>query len=108
VGEHGRSLRLAGLEPGFNDHAAARGIVIHGADYVSTDTAAKLGRLGRSWGCPALSPAVVEPVIDRIAGGSAVFAYYPEAQWLTGSRFLAPATLAPAPLASVRPATIAG
>jgi hypothetical protein len=89
VGEHGRSLRLAGLEPGFNDRAEARGIVIHGADYVSLATAAKLGRLGRSWGCPALPPGEVQKVIDRIQGGSAVFAYYPDARWLGASRFLA-------------------
>ncbi len=88
VGEHGRALRLAGLEPGFNDRALARGIVIHGADYVSPEAVARLGRLGRSWGCPALPPAAVERVIDRIRGGSAVFAYYPESRWLATSHFL--------------------
>ena len=87
-GEHGRSLRLAGLERGVNDNAFERAIVIHGADYVSRDFAARFGRLGRSWGCPALPPAAVDTVIDRIRGGTPVFAYYPDPAWLARSSFL--------------------
>jgi hypothetical protein len=88
VGKHGYSLRLQGLESGVNDRARARAIVMHGADYVSTQSIAALGRLGRSWGCPALRPAIVRDVIDRIKGGSVVFAYYPDPAWLAGSVFL--------------------
>jgi hypothetical protein len=88
AGKHGRSLRLRGLEPGVNDHATERAIVIHGADYVSRSFAVEHGRLGRSFGCPALTQAAAPRVIDRIAGGSPVFAYYPDAHWLEGSRFL--------------------
>ena len=88
VGRHGRSLRLRGLEEGVNDRAEARAIVIHGASYVSRAFAARHGRLGRSWGCPALEQATAPEVIDRIAGGSLLFAYYPERDWLEGSRFL--------------------
>lgn len=87
-GKHGESLRMNGLEPGVNDAALARAIVIHGADYVSDGTISALGYLGRSWGCPALSPQVASKVIRKIHGGSAVFAYYPQANWLTGSRFV--------------------
>ena len=87
-GKHGRSLRLRGLEQGVNDRAEERAIVMHGASYVSRDFAARHGRLGRSWGCPALEPARAPEVIDRIAGGSALFAYFPEPDWLAGSRFL--------------------
>jgi len=88
VGSQGYSLRLTGLEPGVNDRARERHIVMHGADYVSPQTAASLGRLGRSWGCPALPRATSRRVIDRIKGGSVVFAYYPDRAWLQGSRFL--------------------
>jgi hypothetical protein len=88
VGRHGRSLRLAGLEPGVNDRALERALVIHGADYVSKDFGAKHGRLGRSFGCAALSRDTAPKVIDRIRGGSAVFAYYPDPAWLASSSFL--------------------
>ena len=88
MGKHGRSLRLQGLEKGWNDNALARGIVVHAADYVSTSFAAAKGRLGRSWGCPALSPQVTARVIDTIKGGSAMFAYYPDSSWLASSSFL--------------------
>ncbi len=88
VGTNGYSLRLDGLEPGVNDRARERAIVIHGAPYVNTVASRSLGRLGRSWGCPALRPAVARTLIDTIKEGSLVFSYYPDQQWLRGSRFL--------------------
>jgi len=75
LGRNGYSLRLDGLDAGINDHALARAIVIHGAAYVSQAFAALQGRLGRSWGCPAVSPAIAKPLIDLIKGGSVVYAY---------------------------------
>ena len=88
VGSNGYSLRLDGLEPGVNDRARERAIVMHGAPYVSDANIRALGRLGRSHGCPALRPAVARRLIDTIKDGSLVFAYYPDQQWLNGSRFL--------------------
>lgn len=88
VGANGYSLRLDGLEPGFNDLARERAIVIHGAPYVAPDIARTQGRLGRSLGCPAVRPAVARELIDRIRGGSVVFAYYPDSDWLQRSRLL--------------------
>ena len=88
-GKHGESLRLEGLEPGVNDHAMSRAIVIHGAEYVSKNAIASLGFLGRSWGCPALSRTVATKVINRIQGGSAVFSFYPDREWIANSQFLA-------------------
>jgi hypothetical protein len=88
VGRNGYSLRLDGLDPGFNDRARERAIVVHGAPYVSDDFARAQGRLGRSWGCPALGDQVARTVIDRIKGGNLVFAYYPNEAWLNGSRLL--------------------
>jgi len=87
VGENGYSLRLDGLEPGFNDRARARAIVMHGAQYVRPGMETQ-GRLGRSWGCPALSLSSARQVIDTIKGGSLVVAYYPDAGWLQQSRFV--------------------
>lgn len=88
VGQHGYSLRLDGLDPGFNDRARERAIVIHGAAYVSPEVARAQGRLGRSWGCPALGEKVAKDVIDTIKGGDLVFAYYPDRAWLNGSPLL--------------------
>ena len=88
VGQNGYSMRLNGLEPGINDHARDRAIVMHGAPYVDPSLAAVQGRIGRSWGCPALRPAVAKELIDRIKGGNLLFAYYPDREWLSGSQFL--------------------
>ena len=88
VGHNGYSLRLDGLEPGFNDRAMARAIVMHGAPYVSETAARTQGRLGRSWGCPALREAVAHRIIDTVRGGGVMFAYYPDQEWLKTSRFL--------------------
>jgi L,D-transpeptidase catalytic domain len=88
TGSNGYSLKLDGLEPGFNDKAARRAVVMHGAPYVSSEFASQHGRIGRSWGCPALSQAVAPKVIDTIKGGSLVVSYFPDQDWLTHSRFL--------------------
>jgi hypothetical protein len=88
VGGNGYSLRLDGLEAGVNDRARDRAIVVHGAPYVSETNVRTVGRLGRSHGCPALRPGVARTVIDTIKQGSLLFAYYPDRQWLKGSRFL--------------------
>lgn len=87
-GSNGYSLRLRGLDRGFNDRALVRAIVMHGAPYVSDATARTLGRLGRSWGCPALPAKVSKKIIDQVKGGSPIFAYYPDPDWLRESRFL--------------------
>src|SRR5262245_35371024 len=89
LGGHGYSLRLDGLESGINSRAREREIVMHGASYVSDGTAASLGRLGRSWGCPAVRPEVTQQLIDDIKGGNYLFAYYPDARWLSSSPALA-------------------
>jgi hypothetical protein len=87
VGGNGYSLRLRGLEEGVNDMARDRAIVMHGASYVSRAAIAALGRLGRSWGCPAVRKEVAQKIINTVRGGSALFAYYPEKSWLASSQF---------------------
>ena len=88
VGRNGYSLRLHGLDLGFNDHAYDRAIVMHGAPYVSDDVAKAHGRLGRSWGCPALREGIARKVIDTVKGTGLVFAYYPDPAWLAASKYL--------------------
>lgn len=88
VGANGYSLRMEGLEAGFNDRAKERAIVFHGADYVDLKLAKKLGHLGRSHGCPAVRRGVAQKVIDTIKGEQFLFSYYPDKQWLNASRFL--------------------
>jgi L,D-transpeptidase-like protein len=74
-GGNGYSLKLKGLDQGLNDHAEERHIVMHGAWYVSPEQAHRQGRIGRSWGCPALSEQIARPIIDTIKGGSFIFSY---------------------------------
>lgn len=88
IGQNGYSLRMDGLEPGFNGHARERLIVMHGADYVDPVRAQTQGRLGRSWGCPAVRSAVAREVIDALKGGQLLFAYADDAAWLAGSLLL--------------------
>jgi hypothetical protein len=88
IGKHGLSLRLDGLEPGINDRARDRAIVIHGADYVNAATAKAQGRLGRSLGCPAVRPDVAKSLITAVKDGGLLFAYYPQQSWLSASTYL--------------------
>jgi hypothetical protein len=81
VGGNGYSLKLEGLDEGINDRAEERHIVIHGAWYVSPEHARQQGRIGRSWGCPALSEVSARPVIDTIKGGTFVFSYSGNEEW---------------------------
>jgi len=77
IGKHGLSLRLQGLQKGVNDNSLERAIVIHAADYVSQSVAQKAGRIGRSWGCPAVRPAISRKLIETVQGGVLMLAYYP-------------------------------
>jgi hypothetical protein len=87
-GSNGYSLRMDGLEEGINDNALERAIVMHGAPYVDAKLARKQGRVGRSWGCPAVRPGIARNVIDILKGGQFLFSYYPNQHWLASSRYL--------------------
>lgn len=88
-GHDGYSLRLDGLEKGFNDHALARAIVMHGASYAAPSFIPKYGRLGRSWGCPAVPLNLVKPIVNTIKNGSLIFVYANSANYLHHSKYLA-------------------
>ena len=89
MGGNGYSLRLSGLERGINDNAYNRSIVVHGAWYVHPDVIKKYGQIGRSWGCPAVSPSEAAPLINTIKNKTLVVVYYPDRNWLNHSTFLA-------------------
>ncbi len=87
-GKHGRSLELQGIEPGINDNALKRRIVIHGADYVSKQFIKRYGRPGRSLGCPALPKHLAKPIIETIKDGSCLFIYGPDKYYFKRSKFI--------------------
>lgn len=87
-GKHRYSLKLRGLEPGFNSNAFARGIVVHGANYVSEEIAEKQQSVGRSFGCPAVSQEVNNQIVDLIQGGSCLFIYHPQSYYNGKSKIL--------------------
>lgn len=88
IGKHGLSLRLNGVDPGFNDKAYERTIVIHGAAYVD---AARLNAgmyMGRSWGCPAVPQKESATIINTIKNGTCFFIYHPSRNYLLNSKIL--------------------
>jgi hypothetical protein len=82
VGEHGLSLRMEGMEPGFNDKAYRRAIVLHGANYIGD------GFTGRSYGCPAVPKNESSKIINTIKNGTCLFIYHPDKKYLRGSKIL--------------------
>ena len=86
-GKHGLSLKLEGLENGFNDKAEERAIVMHGAEYIGTH---RLGSayMGRSFGCPAVPQEQSKEIIQMLKGGSCLFIYHPTQKYLNNSKIL--------------------
>lgn len=84
----GYSLLLRGVEKGFNDNAEKREIIVHAADYATEDFIKKYGRLGRSYGCPALPPELNKAIIEAIKGGTCLFIYNPDNNYLCASALL--------------------
>lgn len=82
MGKHGLSMRLDGMEKS-NSRARERAIVMHAADYVSEGFAKSRGFIGRSWGCPAVSPEVNEQIINAVGNGSCLFIYSPQQSYLS-------------------------
>jgi hypothetical protein len=84
----GVSLVLDGMEKGFNDNAMKRGIIMHGGDYATEYVVRKIGRLGKSYGCPVLPPDEIQPVVETIKDGTCLFIYQYDYLYLTNSPLL--------------------
>jgi hypothetical protein len=85
TGKHGYSLKLFGMEKGFNDNAESRAIVMHAAPYVNEELARSRGYIGRSWGCPAIPLQLHKKIIEEIKGGTCLFIYSPDNNYLLHS-----------------------
>ena len=88
TGKHGLSLRLNGVDPGYNDKALERTIVIHGAAYVDAARVKAGMYMGRSWGCPAVPQKESANIITTIKNGTCLFIYYPSRNYLLNSKIL--------------------
>ena len=88
IGKHGLSLRMNGVDPGFNDKALERTIVIHGAAYVDAARAKAGMYMGRSWGCPAVPQKESAKIISTIKNGTCLFIYHPSRNYLLTSKIL--------------------
>ena len=100
TGKHGLSLKLHGLDPGFNTNAESRAVVVHGAEYVCEDFVKSHGRLGRSQGCPALPVAETAAIVRAIQGGSVLYLHGPaqagyRSRWLNVAGAVASFALMP-------------
>ncbi len=84
-GKHGLSLKLAGVDLGFNDNAESRDVVVHGAQYIGNE---RKGYMGRSFGCPAVPQRLAPKVIDLIKNGTCLFIYHPDQNYFLGSSIL--------------------
>lgn len=88
VGGNGYSMRLDGMENGFNSNARQRAIVMHGSNYVNAQRASNGTMMGRSYGCPAVPAAEARSIINTIKGGSCFFNYYPDKLYTQRSKIL--------------------
>ena len=87
-GGHGLALTIDGLEPGINDEAWKRKIVVHGSKYVGTDYLRFSKYIGRSFGCPAIPARQTNKVINAIKNGSCFFIYHPSKKYKETSKIL--------------------
>ncbi len=87
-GEHGLSLRIEGVEPGYNDKALQRAIVVHGAEYMEEGWLNKSAYMGRSYGCPAVPTNQSALIISKMKNGNCLFIYYPSKKYLKDSKIL--------------------
>lgn len=85
-GRNGYSLVINGLEKNINDQAKPRAVVIHGANYCNENVIRNTGRLGRSYGCPALPRELNTPIINTIKEGSMLYIYADNQEYFASSK----------------------
>ncbi len=88
TGANGISMLINGMDQGYNDQARNRAVVMHGADYVNPKTMNRNGRLGRSFGCPAVEREKAQEIIDYVKSGSCLFIYFKDTNYLNTSKWL--------------------
>lgn len=88
IGDNGYSMRLDGMEYGFNNNVRPRAIVMHGSDYVNANRASTGTMMGRSYGCPAVPASEVNKIINCIKDGSCFFNYYPDKRYTQTSKIV--------------------
>lgn len=88
TGTYGYSLRLDGLEPGYNDNVRSRAIVVHPWDGSTDSYVGTFGECAPTWGCPGLDPAVCAGVVDSLSNGGLLLFHYPDGDWSTSSAYL--------------------
>ncbi|MBW2523565.1 MAG: murein L,D-transpeptidase catalytic domain family protein [Deltaproteobacteria bacterium] len=88
TGSFGYSVRLDGLEPGYNDNVRSRAIVVHPWDGSTAAYVSAYGESAPTWGCAGLDPAICTDVVDRLADGGLLLFHYPDGDWSASSAFL--------------------
>jgi hypothetical protein len=84
-GRNGLSLRISGIDTGYNDMASKRNIVLHGSNYVNPQYMSDFGTIGTSLGCPAIPTGVSKHIIRAVKNGSCLFIYHPTQKYLEES-----------------------
>jgi len=87
-GSFDKSMRIDGVEDGYNDLVRPRAIVMHGAEYARAEFVSTYGRAGESWGCPAVDDRLVGDVVDTLSDGGMLFFWYPDGDWSVDSDYL--------------------
>ena len=87
TGSNGLSMRVDGLEPGYNDRVRSRYIVVHGGTYARPEVADQYGRLGQSWGCQVVDDRLIDSVIADLQDGF-LWSWYPDGDWSENSVYL--------------------
>ena len=87
-GKNGLSLFIDGMEKQFNSNARERYVVIHGAKYANPSAIKNLGRLGRSYGCPALPTAISQEIINLIKNKSVLYIYSNDKTYANNSKMI--------------------
>ncbi len=88
TGTYGASMRIDGLESGYNDNVRDRAIVLHPWEGSRAEYVSRWGETAETWGCPALDDRLSADVIDVLADGGLLFFWYPDTDWRSGSGYL--------------------